>query len=282
MAALVLALTATVAGCGGKPSSLFNQSGYYVRGDTVYYLKAFPGEAVTLDQADPDSFDILSSTYAKDRTTVYLSGVPLADADPASFVLLDGDYSKDADHVFLGDRVLTEDVARFAFLPDGGLTKDGDQVYWSDGSVLSEDPENFRVLSHEDYYLYAADSSAVYVNGNTIDGADPGSFEVTDGAYAQDGSRVFYFTDLVPGADAASLEVLDGSYARDRARAYWMGKVVPGADPASFVVLNGNFECTADDEHAYYRDVRIKGFDPATIPDGATVTNCSERSLSFS
>ncbi|MET3961542.1 hypothetical protein ABIE44_001476 [Marmoricola sp. OAE513] len=46
-------------------------------------------------------------------------------------------------------------------------------------------------------------------------------------------------------------------------------------------MLNPDFECTADDAHAYYQDAPIEGFDPSSIPEGATVNNCSETSLSF-
>jgi hypothetical protein len=280
-AVIIAALAAGLAACGGAPSSAFHSAGYYVRGDTVYYLNAFPGDAFKVAHADATTFTILDATYAKDKGAVYLDGVPLAQADPTSFTLLEEpDYSRDAGHVFLRDRVLTEDVTGFAFL-GGGLTKDGAHVYWSDGSVLSEDPEHFEIVSDADHYLFTKDSSAVTVNGNPIKGADPATFAVTGGGYAHDAEASYYFTDPIDGADATTFAVLAGPYARDAQHAYWMGKVVPGADPASFVVLNADFECTADSTHAFYRDLQIEDFDPTTIPPGATVNNCSETSLSY-
>ena len=279
-ALVVLALAAALAGCGdGPPSSLFNASGYHVRGDTVYYLNAFPGDAVELEQADAATFTALDSTYAKDSDTVFLDGVPLAEADAASFELLDEpNYSRDARHVFVRDRVLTEDVDHFTL--DGGFARDSLHVYGSGGEVLSDDPEHFVEISHDDGYLFTKDSTVVSVSGNAIKGADPATFEVLRGAYAKDAEETYYFDQVVDDADPASFEALEGSYARDRNHAYWMGKVVPGADPGTFVVLNPNFECTADAEHAYYRDQLIQGFDPSTIPADETVTNCSETSLS--
>ncbi|WP_183406967.1 DKNYY domain-containing protein [Nocardioides marmorisolisilvae] len=281
---LALALLVVLVGCGGAPSSLFHSAGYYVRGDTVYYLDAFPGEASKLPQADAKTFTILDTTYAKDKNAVYLDGVVLPDADPGSFGLLEvSGYSKDATHVFMRDRVLSEDPDHFTFLNgDGGVTKDSAHVYWSDGTVLSDDPQHFAILSQDGFYLFAKDGENVFVNGTAIKDADPGTFKVERGAYGKDSEGVFYFTGPVHGADSSTFKVLDGPYARDDAHAYWMGKVVPGADPATFVVLNADFECTADSAHAFYRDVLIKGFDPSTIPSGATVTNCSETSVSFS
>jgi hypothetical protein len=280
---LCLALLIALVACGGAPSSLFHAAGYYVRGDTVYYLDAFPGKAFEIEQADAKTFTILNTTYAKDANAVYLDGVPLTEADPASFDLLEvPDFSRDAGHVFMRDHMLTTDPDHFVFLNgDGGLTKDSAHVYWSDGSVLSDDPEHFKILSDADHLLYASDSSTVYVNGNPIKDADPATFGVLRGAYAKDGTRTYYFNEIVGDADAATFQVLDGPYARDGAHAYWMGKVVPGADPAGFVVLNADFECAADSAHAYYRDMLIEGFDPRTIPRDATVTNCSETSLSY-
>jgi hypothetical protein len=281
---LVLALFIVATACGGAPNSLFSSAGYYVRGETVYYLNAFPGDAVKLEGADPKTFKILDTTYATDKNAVYLDGAPLDEADPATFELLEvPDFSQDAGHVFMRRAVLSEDPAHFEFLNgDGGVTKDGAHVYWSDGGVLSDDPEHFKILSDADYYLFAADSSTVYVNGNAIKHADPATFEVYSGAYAKDAEQLYYFTDLISEGDAATFKVLEAPYARDKAHAYWMGKVVPHADPRTFVVLNANFECTADSTHAFYRDLEIRGFDRRTIPDGKAVTNCSETSLSYS
>lgn len=282
-ATVCAALLTVAAACGGEPNSLFDKAGYHVRDGVVYYLEAFPGDASEIEEADPETFEALDGTYATDKNAVYQDGVPLPDADPATFELLEKpNYSKDAEHVFLRGQVLTEDVAHFTFLATGGLTADSRYVYWSDGSVLSEDPAGFEIISHEDHYLFTQDSSTVYVQGTAVEEADPATFEVLGGAYSQDADDIFYFTDPVPEIDATTFELLEAPYARDGERAYWMGTVVPGADPSTFEVLNADFECTADDERAYYRDRVIEGFDPATIPDTATVTNCSETFVGFS
>lgn len=60
-----------------------------------------------------------------------------------------------------------------------------------------------------------------------------------------------------------------------------MGKTIDGADPNTFRVLNANFECSADDDRAYYRQTVIAGADPRTFPLDRAVTNCSETSMSF-
>lgn len=54
--AVTLGLIVAACGSGKPPHSLFDAAGYHVRDDTVFYLEAFPGEAVEIAGADPASF----------------------------------------------------------------------------------------------------------------------------------------------------------------------------------------------------------------------------------
>ena len=78
-----------------------------------------------------------------------------------------------------------------------------------------------------------------------------------------------------------SFRALDGPYASDSQRVYWMGKTIAGADPSTFRVLNADFECSADQVHAYYRQSVIPDADPRSFPPGRAVTGCTETSVSF-
>jgi DKNYY family len=166
-------------------------------------------------------------------------------------------------------------------LLDASLSKDTAHIYWSDGRVLSDDPTHFVIVSNTEHYLYTKDGRTVHVNGNPIAGADPATFRVLAGAYSRDRQRVYYFTESVADADAASFRPLDGPYAVDARRAYWMGKAIGGANPATFHVLNAAFECSADAEHAYYRQSVIPHADPHSFQPGREVTACTETSISF-
>jgi hypothetical protein len=216
------------------PNSLFDAAGYHVRGQTVYYLKAFPGNAFEIDGADAGSFHAFDATYARDRANVYFDGHRLAGADASSFEPLSRPgFAKDRQHVYQLDRPISDDPAHFELL-DGDLSKDSTAVYRADGGVLSTDPAHFAIVSTNDHYLFTKDGHTVHVNGNPIADADPATFRVLQGAYAHDGSHVFYFTDPIADADAASFRPLDGPYASDSRRVYWMGKTIEGADPATF------------------------------------------------
>jgi hypothetical protein len=282
-AALCLILAVILLACSrnAPPNSLFESAGYHVRDGKVYFLNAFPGKAVEIGDADAATFNALDSTYGVDKSHVYLNGVALPQANPASFELLDrSGFGKDADHVFHRDRVISDDPAHFELL-DGELSKDRRAVYWSDGSVLSEDPAHFAIISDADQYLYTRDSHTVHVNGNPIPNADAATFQLLQGAYARDDRRAYYFDQPIADADLPSFRPLDGPYASDLARVYWMGKTIEGADPAAFRVLNADFECSADDRRAYYRNMVIADADPRTFPPDRAVTNCSGTSIAF-
>ena len=283
IAALCLVAVALLPACSRNkpPNSLFDTAGYHVRGDKVYYLAAFPGQAYEITGADPESFKSFDTSYAKDEARVYFDGHPISGADATSFEPLERNgFGKDRNHVYQLDRPISDDPAHFELL-DGGLSKDRAAVYWTDGDVLSKDPSHFAIVSTNEHYLFTKDSRTVHVNGNPIADADPATFRVLQDAYAQDARHVFYFSGPVLGADAASFRPLDGPYAKDAHRAYWMGNVIDGADPATFRVLNAAFECSADAQRAYYRKGVIATADPRTFPPDRAVTNCTETSVSF-
>jgi DKNYY family len=263
------------------PNSLFDGAGYQVRGDKVYFVAAFPGQASEIAGADAVSFRAFDTTYAKDKFNAYFDGRPITGADASSFDVLDrSGFATDRDHVYQLDWPISDDPAHFELL-DGGLSKDSTAVYWTDGHVLSDDPAHFAIVASNDHFLFTKDTHSVHVNGNKITDADPVSFHVLAGAYAQDTRHVFYFSDPIVNADAVSFRALDGPYASDAHHAFWMGKAIHGADPATFRVLNAAFECSADAERAYYRQTVIAHAEPRTFPPNRVVTNCSETSISF-
>lgn len=264
-----------------EPNSLFDDAGYHIRDSTVFYLNPFPGKAFEVTGADAPTFEVFDRTYARDKEHVYINGHLLQGAQAVSFELLDRPgFSKDNRRVYQHDQPISTDPDNFELL-GSDLSKDSTNVYWSDGTVLSEDPENFAIVSDLNHYLFAKDGTTVYVNGNPIAGAAPATFRVLDGGYSRDDRRAFYFDAPIPGADVPSLRPLEGPYALDAQRVYWMGKAIEGADPATFDVLNANFECAADGARAYYRDDVIVDSDPTTFPPEPVVTGCSASTISF-
>lgn len=263
-----------------RPPGVLSDSGYYVRLIRVYYYPGFGlSEAFVIQGADPFSFQIIDSVYAKDKTHVYYSGVQIPDVDPATFELLDSTYARDARHVYLNGQIFNDDPENFENI-SGNIFRDSHYIYWN-GAPISEDPQNLVVLGDFGFYTYFNDSQTVFVNGNPITGADPNTFQVINEGYSHDSKNVFYFDELISNAEVTTFETLEQQYARDAANVYWMGNPIPDSDPASFFILNADFECTADATHAYYQDQLIEGFDPATIPTNAQVNSCDLTTVYF-
>jgi hypothetical protein len=261
------------------PSTVTSNSGYYIRRTKVFYLGGFPSTAVEIYGADVNTFQIIDSVYAKDKSNVYFNGFVIPDSDPATFELLGTWFSRDKNHVYVSGQIFTDDPENFEII-DGNIYIDSQHIYWST-TIISDDPQNLVVIGSFGFYTYFKDSQTVFVNGNAINGADLNTFEVINEGYSRDAENAFYFDELIPDADVESFEALEQQYAKDAAFAYWMGEPIPGSDPATFIVLNADFECTADATHAYYQDQQIQGFDPNSIPAGAHVNNCDLSTVYF-
>jgi DKNYY family len=102
IAAVCLVAVALLPACSGNepPNSLFDSSGYHVRGDKVYYLTAFPGAASEIAGADAVSFKAFDTAYAKDKSNAYFDGQPITGADASTFDVLNrSGFAKDRNHV---------------------------------------------------------------------------------------------------------------------------------------------------------------------------------------
>lgn len=156
------------------PDSLFDVAGYHVRGDTVFYLNAFPGKAFEIAGADPSSFEVFDQTYARDRSNVYLDGTALAGADPATFRLLDRPgFAADAHRVYLRDKPISTDPGHFELL-DGPYAGDAQRVYWMGRAIDGAHPASFRVLNVA--FECSADAERAYYRQTVIADEHPRSF----------------------------------------------------------------------------------------------------------
>lgn len=261
------------------PSSLSNNSGYYIRGSKVYYLAGFPSESFEIESANASTFKIIDTQYAFDDARVYFNGSSISDADPSTFEVLDSPFSRDAKHVYVSGKIFTDDPASFEIL-DENISRDSQHIYWST-EIISDDPANLTILFSQDYYTYIKDSQTVFVNGNPIVVADADTFEVWSAGYGHDANLVYYFDQVLP-ADPNTFEIIEIPYSRDSETVFWMQNVISDADAQTFRVLNADFECSADSQTAFYQDKPIPNFDPNTIPANSQVTNCDANGIYFS
>jgi len=263
-----------------RPPAALSDSGYYLRRTKVFYYPGFGlSSPFEISDAKRDSFKILDGQYALDASRVYFEGGAIPGSDPSTFEILQSPFSRDSRNVYVNGDIFSDDAANFEIV-QGNLSRDSHHIYWSAESI-SDDPAHLVVIGSSGAYTYLKDSKTVFIYGNPIQTADPSTFEIIIDGYSRDASHIFSFDQTIPEADAATFEVIQTPYARDASSVFWMEHVIPGADPTSFKILNVNFECTADNTHAYYEDVVIQNADPGIFPPNSTVTNCDANGIYF-
>jgi len=164
----------------------------YMSGGTAYFKDknnvylGFSGKGTMVEKiknADPETFEVLDSCYAKDKNNVYCTSQIVMNADPNSFELLDYDYAKDANSVFQGLAVYKE-----------------------------VDPETFQIMN----YYYVKDKDNVFYQDHhdykMIDGADPVSFNVMNSNFAKDDMNVYFKGELLEGADVQTFVASDNGW----------------------------------------------------------------------
>ncbi|MGX9672486.1 DKNYY domain-containing protein [Mycobacterium sp. HM-7] len=251
--ALAVSIVVLVPACSPKVVG-----GYYVEGGKVYWTGGIDSSPRVVADADPDSFQKLSSGYARDKAQAYYRGAPIAGADVATFDWLNYGWAKDRNHIWAGTQAISDDPDHFVMI-NGDLAKDAGAVFCKDRKI-SDDPAHFEILH------FSPDD-------RNLD-------------YAKDIRTVFYRCAAIPGANAATFRRLNDSvfnYAVDDQRAYYQDRVIAGADPHTLRVLYdaANEGCAADAEHAYRWDSVIPDVDPRGFPAGKPVTGCDANQVTF-
>ncbi len=279
-----LALSFSLSACGLlPPNSLVDHSGYYVRGNRVYYLNAFPGSAIIMNEADVQTFQILDEIFARDKSRVYFDGVPIPNADAPSFQLLTVSFfAKDKNHVYEADKIFSDDPAHFEFLNDRfNLSRDSQAVYWGK-KIISTDPTHFVIIAIDNNSIFTKDQKTVQLNGNPIPDANPQTFKHLQDVYARDDQHIFHLYKTIADADIDTFTIIEPEYSRDARHVFFGERTIANADPKSFRVLNAKQRCAADQQHAYFEDRIIPNVDPSTIPTNRTVDSCNANGIFFS
>lgn len=114
---------------------------------SVYYETV--DEAGTIENADPSTFQLLSTTgdsaYTKDSKRVYFFGKPIPSADSKTFVQMNERYGKDINHVYHMDSKLSgSDVSSFtAPYTSVWYAKDKNYVFHGSKIFKLADPQTF-------------------------------------------------------------------------------------------------------------------------------------------
>ena len=141
----------------------------------------------------------------------------------------------------------TEPVDNEFFLQDGAVYFSG---LYENGLLKGVLPEDFLC-----WHYWGKSSTACFMGGIRLRGADPASFRVLNFAYAMDKTAVYTTSGRVPGADLATFETLDDGqndsgapqgYARDSRQVYFHNgdgrvKLIKGAEVSTFRSLGDTY-----------------------------------------
>ena len=179
----------------------------------VYYL-AFDegGGPQILENADPVTFEVLleRGPYAKDFSRIFYFGLEVEEADPATFIVLNSNFAKDAKNVFFFESCLEymsclkifpgADVSTFTILTDD-LAKDKNHIYFFDpleggsesrGAVVvleTEDSSIFKSLGGN----YLKNNDSVFYGIKKIPEADLATFTFARSGVSDAHDRNYFY-----------------------------------------------------------------------------------------
>jgi hypothetical protein len=208
-------------------SALSACGGYSNRGSAVTFKRCSENGCITItvNGADPQTFESLQGDYAKDRRHVYFSGVPIQEADPQSFKVLSDTYAKDKARAYFESKPIPgTDPESFVALSDLNYGRDTNDIYILGNAVGACDPASFRWLKDR----WQVDSKCAYGGGTKLPNAQAESFIVLNEWYAKDAEHVYSSVShkAIEGADAATFRLAEGPCsvcARDKNRCYNAG-----------------------------------------------------------
>ena len=181
----------------GINAQTFEQVGqnYYKDRDSVIYIGSAQtirmawenyGEIVrVLEDADPDTFEIISKGYVRDVESVWYWYLPVVDANPKTLVVDDTQkraaYARDDNSVFYRDMKLTKlDPSRTQFI-SGTYAIDDNEVYYMEHHITGLDRESFEVIQEDPYRTaFAKDKDTLFFTGYEILGIDPVAIEAIE------------------------------------------------------------------------------------------------------
>ncbi len=205
-----------------------NQTRYFRDKNNVYLPKKL------IEGADPQTFRVLpgfEDNYAVDRVNVYYDGQLVEGCDVKTHQIIDRYRHRDHLAVYVRTKKISDDPENFSVLSkDGseGYTKDGKNVYWN-AQKVSEDAANFEIFPAKYGKGFARDSKFVYWCADRMDEIDAESFKYLNEHYVKDKNNVYF---------------VFGSGAKPR--------LIKNADAATFEIYAGGKQLDARDKNTYY------------------------------
>ncbi|MBU2524693.1 DKNYY domain-containing protein [Patescibacteria group bacterium] len=228
-------------------------------------------EDIVLEDANADSFELISRFFAKNDKNVFLiDPLPpkkIEGANPKTFIVLeetlDRILGKDDKNVYFYEKVLKDADPKSFRIVNKSYTRDDKTIFYQDEPRYDIDVKSFEVL----HWDTVKDKNNVYdSNGQVVEGADPNTFQ----SYKSTKGVNFFFVDKnyvwqgygkIEGLDPASFKVIcdltygmsSEIYIKDKKGVYYNETIIPNADPATFKCTEGSPDFEAEDKKYKYR-----------------------------
>ena len=156
-----------------------------------------------------------------------------------------------------------------SLVDDAGYHVRGDTVYYLNpfpGKAFRIDGADGSTLEVLDR-TYARDAEHVYINGNPLPGAQPGSFELLGRPGFSKDSRRVYQHDQPISTDPGRFALLDGGLAKDSTRVYTADGAVLSSDPEGFEIISDDTDYlfARDSGTVYVNNTPVRGASPETF-----------------
>lgn len=123
--------------------------------------------AQVISDADAATFKYLKEDYFVDKNTAYYRSAPIKDADGPSFLVIDEIYTKDQHHVWKkGSLINGADPDSFQPMQHP-YSRDRQHVFFNN-HILSNRPDDFKVMGKGPMFHYAIDNEYLYYGGTKI------------------------------------------------------------------------------------------------------------------
>lgn len=242
---------------------------YYSNNGKIYYSSDYDLFELVVN-ANINSFRCEDGT-AKDNTSIYFKGKPVANIDKKSFKSVGFAYCADNKNVYYRNKynesgkLLKVDGAAsstFTLIGDSNsnYAKDTLSVYLNGKVIETSDPASFTVLE----YGYANDKNYVYYNGIKVEGMNGANFKVLKNCFlGSDGVMLCNGLNVLKNSDAKSFHAIECGYYQDNNNVYLNGLILEGIDSKTFEVLSWGY---TKDKDAVYCDLqKIVGAEPSSF-----------------
>ncbi|MFA6486551.1 MAG: DKNYY domain-containing protein [Candidatus Magasanikbacteria bacterium] len=256
-----------------------------------------------INEADPDTFEVLSEQVGRDKNYIYRHGEMVRDADRNTYTLLDSDglFSKDKNHVYCHTNIINNANPKSIKLINGytnpAFLHDNEHGYFFYGGeikeITSSDGPSFGCYNR--FSFYSHDKNNVYFRENVVAECDPKTFQLLEHPgtnyngshlannlinYAKDKNNVYFSGQLIPDADAVNFKILENTFACDGKTVYYGGQKIESIEKwksflgqllgdkkypnaNTFRVLDQRHG--ADDKNVYFETKQILGADGNTF-----------------